>query len=168
MLTRIHWIETGTAGRLAVMARPRGGEWLEDEIRNWKEAGIDVVLSLLERDEARELELDAGATMCAQHGIVCLANPIPDRGVPDSVEAIRALATQLANFVREGRSVAIHCRAGIGRSGMVAACVLIAIGFDVEGAFAAIAQARGVPVPDTQAQRDWMQTHAGEFVVGKA
>lgn len=39
-------------GRLAISARPRGGDWLPDEIRAWLRAGIDTVVSLLTATEA--------------------------------------------------------------------------------------------------------------------
>ena len=40
-------------GRLAIVPRPRGGDWLEDEVRAWREAGVDIVVSALEADEER-------------------------------------------------------------------------------------------------------------------
>src|SRR5262249_25284547 len=50
----------------------------------------------------------------------------------------------------------IHCRAGIGRSGLVGAAVLLHCGFTVREAFAAISKARGVQVPDTAEQSEWL------------
>jgi hypothetical protein len=47
-MTGIHWIDASTAGGLAIMARPRAGDWLDAEIAQWKEAGVEVVVSLLE------------------------------------------------------------------------------------------------------------------------
>jgi hypothetical protein len=46
---------------MAIMARPRAGDWLESEVDEWKAAGIDVVVSLLERDEVVELGLQREA-----------------------------------------------------------------------------------------------------------
>jgi hypothetical protein len=42
MLGRVYWIDVPRAG-LAMMARPRSGDWLADEIASWKQAGIDTV-----------------------------------------------------------------------------------------------------------------------------
>jgi hypothetical protein len=58
MTPEIFWIPGPWRGRLAVAARPRGGDWLEDEARGWQVAGFDIVVSLLEKDEAGELGLD--------------------------------------------------------------------------------------------------------------
>lgn len=44
-------------GQLAILARPRGGDWLEDEIRGWRSSGIEMVVSLLELEEQDELGL---------------------------------------------------------------------------------------------------------------
>jgi protein-tyrosine phosphatase len=63
------------------------------------------------------------------------------------------LAMQLASC-RE--PVAIHCRAGIGRSSLVAAAVLVLKGWIAADALAAIATARRLPVPDTELQRQWV------------
>jgi hypothetical protein len=48
----INWIPGPWRGRLAIAARPRGGDWLEDELKGWSESGVKVVVSLLETDEA--------------------------------------------------------------------------------------------------------------------
>jgi protein-tyrosine phosphatase len=52
--------------------------------------------------------------------------------------------------------VAIHCRAGIGRSTTLAACVLILLGVEGDVALDMIAAARGLEVPETEAQRQWV------------
>jgi len=41
-------------GRLGIAARPRGGDWLIDELRSWRKAGVHVVVSLLTPDEERD------------------------------------------------------------------------------------------------------------------
>ena len=47
MNTEIYWIKAAGPGKLAVMPRPRGGDWLEDEIRGLKRFGVDILVSLL-------------------------------------------------------------------------------------------------------------------------
>ena len=53
----LFWIPGPWRGNLAVVPRPRGGDWLEDEARAWQQAGIGVIVSLLETDEAAGLDL---------------------------------------------------------------------------------------------------------------
>ena len=55
MSTELHWVNGPWAGKLAVEARPRGGDWVEDEIANWKRGGVHAVLSLLTAEEERDL-----------------------------------------------------------------------------------------------------------------
>jgi protein-tyrosine phosphatase len=145
------------AGRLAIMARPRAGEWLEDEVSGWKAEGIDTVVSLLERDEVEELGLGLEATLCALQGIEFISFPIADRGVP-SEPAAATLSDVLVSELGGGKNIAIHCRAGIGRSSVVAACVMVGTGFTAAHAFDQISAARGVQVPDTDGQRAWVES----------
>jgi hypothetical protein len=46
------------------MARPRGGDWLTDEVQAWQDACVDVIVSLLMREEQQELELLDEAPLC--------------------------------------------------------------------------------------------------------
>jgi protein-tyrosine phosphatase len=156
MLGRVYWIDTPRAGRLAILARPRSGDWLADEIASWKQAGIDTVVSLLERQEVAELELNREAELCGAEKIEFISFPIPDRGVPASLHEAASLVQTVGAQLAEGKTVAVHCRAGIGRSALVAACALTRLGYEVSEAFALIAASRGLTVPDTDAQRDWV------------
>src|SRR5437879_10868865 len=102
MRTELYWIEGPWPGRLAIMPRPRGGDWLEDEIQSWRRAGVDVVLSLLTPDESTDLSLADEAVLCRTNGIQYVSFPIPDRGVPSSSEAFSALVTKLAEQLADG------------------------------------------------------------------
>jgi protein-tyrosine phosphatase len=82
--------------------------------------------------------------------------PIPDRGVPKSIRETDHVVRCVSDALAVGKAVAIHCRAGIGRSALIAACVLVRNGYDVASAFDTIARARGMQVPDTEAQRNWV------------
>src|SRR5215213_5189870 len=53
----VFWISGPWRGRLAIVLRPRGGDWLDGETRVWRHAGVDVVVSLLEPSEETELDL---------------------------------------------------------------------------------------------------------------
>jgi protein-tyrosine phosphatase len=143
-------------GRLSIIARPRGGDWLGDEVTALHQAGVDVVVSLLTWLEVAELELAEEADWCARHGVEYLSLPIEDRGVPASTRDAFELLELLRFRLAEGKHVAIHCRQGIGRSSLIAASLLGLLGQPSEQAFAAIEAARGRPVPDTEEQRAWV------------
>jgi protein-tyrosine phosphatase len=149
------WIEILGPGRLGIAARPRADDWLVDEIDQWRSSSVDVVVSLLEPHEIHDLGLEAERDRCIAAGITFLSLPIPDRGVPASLTKTRELVAACKERLAAGDGVIIHCRAGIGRSSMIAACVLVALGHGPDEAFIRIATARGLPVPDTQAQAEW-------------
>jgi Cyclin-dependent kinase inhibitor 3 (CDKN3) len=156
MHTDPYWIDTAHPGRLAILPRPRGGDWLEDEARAWALVGIDVVVSLLEPAEAVDLILADEERACHAAGFQFHSLPIPDRDVPESRQAVAELAVTLADAIRSSKRVGVHCRQSVGRSAVLAACVLIALGIDADTALVRIAAARGLPVPETPEQRDWV------------
>lgn len=170
MKPNFYWIEGPWKGRLAIFARPRGGDWLEDEVRFWKKAGLDTVVSALVPEETQELELSNEAALCKIHGINFISFPVEDREVPLSMSRTRELAETLDNALDAGKSVGIHCRQGIGRSSLLAACVLLLENVEPAKAFESICQARGGPVPDTLEQKEWVSRFAKEQskIVGKA
>jgi hypothetical protein len=119
MSAEIYWIEDVTDGRLAIVGRPRAGDWLSDEIMDWKSAGLTDVVSLLEEHEIRDLDLTREAEIAERVGLTFEKFSIPDRGVPASFESAHTLWNRLAAKISAGRSVGIHCRAGIWRSGLM-------------------------------------------------
>jgi protein-tyrosine phosphatase len=158
MGTDIYWIENLPRGRLAIVGRPRAGDWLADEISGWLAAGLSDIVSLLENDEIGELELEQEATISIRAGLSFERFPIPDRGVPSSADAAVQLFDNIASRITIGRSVGVHCRAGIGRSGLVTAGVLLRLGMSESDAWQRVSAARKLRVPDTDEQRAWVST----------
>jgi protein-tyrosine phosphatase len=156
MRPEVYWIDAPGNRRLAIMPRPRAGDWLDDEIAGWEKEGIDVIISLLEPEEIAELGLQREAARCHELGIEFVSFPIPDGGVPARAREAIALAEAIIVRLKEGKSVGLHCRAGIGRSALIAACVLALFGIAPGAAFDLIEKARGVKVPDTEGQRKWV------------
>lgn len=160
MRAELFRIERAGPGALSVMARPRGGDWLADEIQAWQGAGVDVIVSLLTPEEQTELDLDEEALLCAQRQLAFWPFPIPDRALPGDGAAADRLIEEIVVALHIGKHVALHCRMGIGRSAMLAAAVLVALGDAPQQAFDRVATARGLPVPDTLEQRRWVEHYA--------
>jgi len=160
MWTELHWVAGPWAGKLALAPRPRGGDWLPDELAHWKAAGVDGVLSLLEPAEARDLELQAESAEAAKAGLEYWSLPLPDRGVPQSEAGFVRTLARVERALSSGNNVVVHCRQGVGRTGLVAACLLTAKEHSPEAAIARISAARGVPVPDTDSQKAWIMSFA--------
>ena len=150
-------------GRLGILSRPRGGDWLEDEVRGWSRLGIDVVVSLLTPDEMEEFELKDEARACLGSGVEFVNLPVPDRGVPPSRKAVLDLTSRLDTHLSNGKTVGIHCRQGLGRSGLLAACLLVATGMSPVAAFERLSAARGRTVPETREQREWVERFAPQL-----
>jgi protein-tyrosine phosphatase len=110
MKPKLFWIPGPWRGRLAVASRPRGGDWLEDEIKAWRQDGLDVVVSLLETDEADQFELGHEGDVAESEGVRFISFPIPDRGVPSSTQEALSLFSTIAAALGEGKNVAVHCR----------------------------------------------------------
>ncbi|MFC8452806.1 tyrosine protein phosphatase [Kitasatospora sp. NPDC057223] len=143
-------------GRLSTMARPRGGDWLRDEMAALAGAGVDILVCTLTAPELGELDLADEAREARTAGLrfVPIPIPIPDRTVPE-LAAILPVLRELAACLHDGAHVVTHCRAGIGRSSLLAAALLILGGTDADLAWSAIGRARGLAVPDTVEQRAW-------------
>jgi protein-tyrosine phosphatase len=160
MLTELFWVDGPWLGRMAISPRPRGGEWVDDEMKGWRRAGVDVVVSLLEPGEAEDLGLDEERKYCKANGMEFYSLPIVDRSVPSSdAEAARLLA-EMEEALNRGKNVAIHCRQGVGRAGLIASTLLVETGVNPSDAVLRVSAARHAPVPETAEQRAWIDSFA--------
>ena len=160
----VYPIADATPNHIAIVARPRGNDWLCDEISAFSRVGIEILVSMLTDAEAEELGLNDESAECAAAGISFVNVPIPDRSVPSDANAFLGRVEQLATRVREGRYVAVPCRASIGRSSVLAASILVRLGWDAKTAFDSIEAARGCSVPDTSEQKQWVISNVPQFV----
>jgi protein-tyrosine phosphatase len=156
MKTDVYWVPGPWRGRLGIVARPRGGDWLQDEVHSWRDAGLDMVASLLTSDEEAELGLQEEKALARTEGLDFRAFPIPDYGVPSSRADFAGFLSGLESALASGKNVGVHCRQGIGRSSLAVAALLVSAGEDPYEAFRRIAKARGREVPDTDEQRRWV------------
>lgn len=154
--SQVYWIDGVAPGRIAIMARPRGGNLLAEDVGLLRDLSVDAVVSLLMEEEAAELQLADEGALCVEQGLEFLSFPIKDRYVPIMSGAYMEMVRKLVKAVAGGKSLAIHCRMGIGRSSLVASCVLIMRGIPADEALKIITKARGLPVPDTADQRSWL------------
>lgn len=159
MKAEIYW----TNEKIATMPKPFGGAKLEDEIVSFKNAGVDVLVSILEDHEIERFELQREKELCHKHQITYLNFPILDRNLPESFEDVHKFVLRLSAYSEVNKKIAFHCFAGIGRSSLIACCLLVLQEVSVDDAFLKISKARGFPVPDTQAQLEWAYTFAEKF-----
>jgi protein-tyrosine phosphatase len=157
MTTKTYWIDTfESSAKIGIMPRPRGGDWLEDEIKNLENNKVGVLVSLLEQDEIYELELDDEEKYCLENKIEFINFPIKDRSIPKNNEKVERLIELLTVRIKSGNSVMVHCRMGIGRSTIIAATVLLNFGRTTKSIIDKISEVRGLKVPDTEEQLKWL------------
>jgi predicted protein tyrosine phosphatase len=142
-------------GRLAIMPRPRGQEWLKGELASLRSRGVTDIVSLLTPAEEIELRLQSEGQFCAELGMRFHRYPVGDRGIPLQPGFDDFITSLLPHLTQPG-FIAIHCRAGIGRSSVTAAALLCRLGLSASDAIALISKARGFDVPDTDAQVDFI------------
>ena len=154
MNPEIYKVTTIGKGTLYVMPRP-SSEWLRDDIAYFSKLGVNLVVSHLEKNEEYEVGLQNEEAFLKEAGIGFISFPIKDRNLPQ--------AGNYSNFIEElypqiinGANIAIHCRAGIGRTGLTSSCLLIRNGVDSDEAMNIVSAARGTQIPDTQEQYDFI------------
>jgi len=162
MAVKVYWIHQYDNGaRLGIMARPRGDDWLEEEVASLAKQQVGVCVSLLEQEEISELGLQKEQESCIEKGITYINFPIADRNVPKNNTKSSALLDRLSGAIQQGHSVVIHCRMGIGRSSIIAGCLLLRAGFKTGKVIHHITTIRGLNVPDTEEQVEWLRNREG-------
>ncbi len=153
------WVDTEDRFRLAIMPRP-DPDRLEAHLSELKERGADVLVSMLQPEEALALGLGDEEDLCRRIGITFYNHPVPDHRTPEDRSAMEALARVLVSELEAGHGVVIHCFAGIGRSATMAALVLILCGYPLDDACRRLSAARRLRVPETRAQLEWLSETA--------
>jgi protein-tyrosine phosphatase len=88
--------------------------------------------------------------------------PIEDRQVPPSAASVAELVHKMKVSLDAGKHVIVHCRQGIGRTGLIAACLLAESGMETGAALDLLSAARGLPIPETMEQKAWVERFAGK------
>lgn len=146
-------VPVSAAGHLYIMPCPHGRTTIDDLAAQ----GIDVIISLLERQEASALSLGQEHMYCEEAGMEFRVFPIADFSLPER-EIFLLFISGICADLKAGKSVAVHCRAGIGRSGMTVSGVLMQFGATAQQAIDQVSIARGKKVPDTQAQQQFIKS----------
>lgn len=154
MIPEIHPVQRIGQGSLYVMPMPDSGN-LQAAVDHFSSIKITAVVSHLEKSEELKLGLSREQALLQTAGIEFVTYPIKDMHLPDKA-AYTLFIDSLYRRLEKGDNLAVHCRAGIGRTGMTSSCLLIRAGFESRDAIEAVASARGVSIPDTQEQIDFI------------
>lgn len=154
---------TPPGGRLGITIAPgkktpsRGGLWVRDleldlaALRNEHQA--DVIVTLLEEREMARLGIPDLLAQVKHHGMESIWLPIPDVSTPASVGHARLAVAAAAEALRQRKTVVVHCNGGLGRSGLVAACILTRLGHEPQKAIDAVRRARPGAIETLEQER---------------
>ena len=125
----------------------RSGHWdrdLDADLSRIQEWGTGMVVSLIETHEFAALQVIDLPETVSQMGMSWRHLPIRDRCPPSSEFNLRwqTLAPEILTTLAAGKNVFLHCMGGLGRTGLVAACILIESGLDQKEAIKKVRKAR--------------------------
>ncbi len=167
--------EIGLPGRLGMTLAPgkksegADGVWerdlATDLARLAEEYRVEVLVSLMERIEYSYLKVPDLLQKAEERGLEVVHLPIPDGGAPVDPEADRygPLVEDVAERLKKGQTVVVHCRGGQGRSGMLAASVLVALGHPAVKALEIVRDTRegAVETPEQEDRVHFLQMELG-------
>ena len=156
----IFWIKCAPLAPLAIVLRPQGYDLLEDALLRLKLKGIQTLVSLMEHWEASSFGLEDEGPAAVHVGLNFLSYPLPHTRIPMDTISFREFVGGLAERLRAGESIGVHCRGSLGRSTIVTACTLMHLGWQPKAALKAIEAARGEQVPDTEEQAEWIMSYS--------
>ncbi len=163
---RVDWLPTDLPGRIGMTLCPgkrsasryTGGRWERDlgadldALRTtWD---CDVLVSLIRDEELDQYEVPDLYPQARGRELEVWRFPIRDVSVPDSDAGLLALVARILRTAEGGRTVVIHCIGGLGRTGLVAGCVLVALGHPPGEALDVLHRIRSPHCPETRAQED--------------
>ena len=165
--------EVGTPGRLGMTFAPGmtagsiRGRWERDLAADMrvleKEHETNVLVSLMEGHEYHGYQIPELLEQDTIGNIEILRFAIKDMGVPQEAdsEGFEAFVQDIIWRLEQGQNVVVHCRGGLGRTGTLAACILVTLGrHTVDEAIAAVREARKGTV-QTREQEDFVRLFEG-------
>lgn len=145
----LHWV---LPHRLAGLPRPGLLEDLEADLTGLAWLGVEVLVNLEETETVPRAAI-------VQAGLTPIHLPIVDMDAPSATAAFE-LCEAIDRAVRAGRPVAVHCRAGLGRTGTILAAYLIFTGLDALDALERVRRVQPRFV-QSKAQLDFLERFAG-------
>ena len=163
---RIDHVATPGGGTLGMVHCPGRcvSPWQRDlsadiaAIRDW---GASSVVSLVRGSEFALLGVPEFPRAMLLSGLGWHHIPIEDMSIPSdqTLKAWRQSGQEILDALKGGQRVVLHCAAGLGRTGTMAAKMLVGFGVSPEDAIASVRQARPGPI-ETAAQEQYIRTGA--------
>lgn len=145
-LLRMVELSPEISGKLYLHGMPGRNEPFDTFLRQATRHEIDLVVCLAADEELFRLSPDYA--LCVQEDTFPLERKsfvVEDFGVPSDLVSFIDFVSDLAQGISAGQSVLIHCAAGIGRTGLAAASVLMQLGYPIQEAISVISRAGSSP-----------------------
>lgn len=168
---------TGTYGKLGMTIAPgmkaysSEGNWERDlvvDLRIFKERyHVDTLVTLLEKEELQEFGTPDLIECARKLSLEVVHFPIVDVSTPRKAQAKEyiALVERIINLLRADKIVVVHCRGGLGRTGTVAASVLVALGYTADEAIRVVRSVRSNRAVETRKQEEYVRELEKEWLV---
>lgn len=126
-----------TPGRLGLTRMPGSRSPIDDDLNALQAAGTQHIVCLQQPGEFQHIRppetVSTRANKIEQLGMSFLHEAIGDFTAPTQVQAQRVVQAINAHL-NQGEDVVVHCFAGLGRAGTIAACTLTTQGFSADDA----------------------------------
>lgn len=133
---------------------------LETDMKDLKNQGCDALVTLMEDQELEAVGVPKQLLekTTATHGIDWFFLPIKDASIPDGdfEQSWKVAGKQLLSLLNQKRSIVVHCLGGLGRSGTIAARLLVELGIEPVDAINRVRQSRPGAL-ETKAQEQYVR-----------
>lgn len=157
---RIDWLPTDRwAGKLGLtLALGKKGDFMGNahwrdmttDMQAAKAAGVQVVVNLMETDEMTLWQMQDYFDIAREMGLETLHFPIRDRDVPEDRAVFDHFVTEVLGRLQAGQTVLVHCLGGLGRTGTLAAALLVKTGMPTKAAIAEVRKYRSPKALEAQ------------------
>ena len=120
------------------------GKDLLGDIEIIKDLDISCVASLVGKDELTELGVKNLSENISSQNIKFIQFEIKNFGIPTTTqyEELKSFINEIKDNIISGKNVFVHCMAGLGRTGMIAALVLAKLGISINQSITIIRDTR--------------------------
>ncbi len=139
---------------------------LDVDLGALRERGIGRLILLVDDAELARWSDPDIVQRAADHGIAVDRHPMPDGHPPASSEAMDAILAEVVE-ARSTGDVAVACMGGVGRTGTVAACALVAAGWEPDAAIERVRQARHPEAVETPEQEAFVRSYGSAAGAGR-